>query len=389
MKRLITILLVVFMSLSVFTGCGNTSSTVKSTSTNQDTDEANTKTTFGLAPFKQQQTLRIGFFTGSALSYPYLFADKENFFKELNIKIVLVPFTNGPAMMEASSEWDIASCGLGGLCTAMKGYGLKVFDINDYEQNIGLFVRPGSALAKDPSNPKNWKGTKWIYPAGTTGQATLVTALKKVGLTLKDITSTNMDVANALTGFKGGTGDGLVVWNAIAFNAEDAGYVRIGDAGTLGFKAPCGTVATPQTIEANRKLIETVVAVFHFTSEWLHKSDANMKKADAWYLEDCNNEGVKVNASTAKRVMDKYKGPSMAQYINLFTAKSPDDAKLYTKRNLLQAEKDILVGFDFFVSQGNYSVADRTNILDKQLIDPSIALGVKTMLIKRKISIDK
>jgi sulfonate transport system substrate-binding protein len=387
-KKFISIVLIAVMCLSVLVGCGNTSGKADPTtspSTAVSSGET-TKTTFGLVPFESKQTLRVGFFTGSPLSYPFLFADKLGYFKELNIELEYVPFTNGPAMMEANAEWDIAGAGLGGLCNGMRGYGLKVIDITDYEENLALFARPDSALAKDPANPDNWKGTNWIYPAGTTAQATLVTALQKVGLSLKDIKSTNMDVANALTGFKGGTGDGLAVWNAIAFGAEDAGFVRIGDAGKLGFKAPCGTVAKPQTLEEKRELVETAIAVFHFTAEWINKSDENKKQAAAWYLEDCKNEGVKADESIAKRVIDWYRGPSMAKYFELFSTKSPDDGKLYTKRDLIQAEKDILIGLDFFISQGNYKVEERTKFLDNGLIDPSVSLGVKAMLDKLKIA---
>ena len=83
-------------------------------------------------------------------------------------------------------------------------------------------MRPDSAIANDPTNPEVWKGTTWVYPAGTTAQAVLASALQQLGLTLNDITSVNMDNANALTGFNGGTGDGLGCWNAIAFSAEAA-----------------------------------------------------------------------------------------------------------------------------------------------------------------------
>jgi len=387
-SKSVALVLCMVLIAGVLAGCGTTPD--KSGQAPAATPAVGTgegaKTTFGLVPFEEKQVLRVGFFTGSPLSYPFLFADKLGYFKELNIEIEYVPFTNGPAMMEANAEWDIASCGLGGLANGMRGYGVHVIDITDYEENLALFARPDSALAKDPSNPDNWKGTEWIYPAGTTAQATLVSALKKVGLSISDIKSTNMDVANALTGFKGGTGDGLAVWNAIAFNAEDAGFVRIGDAGKLGFKAPCGTVAKAETITEKKELIEKAVAVFHFTAEWINKSDDNKKQAAAWYLEDCENEGVKVDESIATRVIDWYRGPSIAEYFELYAAKSPDDAGLYTKRDLLQAEKDILVGLDFFISQGNYKVEERTKFLDESLIDPSVATGVKEMLDGLKIA---
>lgn len=386
MKKLICVVLILALCFSIIGGCtlkpNQNTTTPKPTGASPTATGGKTDTTFGLKPFDQKQTLRIGFFTGSPLSYPFLFADKEGFFDELNIEIVYEPFTNGPAMMEANAEWDIASCGLGGLCNGMRGYGLRVIDITDYEENLALFARPGTKLAEDPKKPENWKGTEWIYPAGTTAQAVLVSALKELGLSLSDIKSTNMDVANALTGFKGGTGDGLGVWNAIAFDAEDAGFIRIGDAGTLGFKAPCGTVTKSETLAQKKDLIVTAVAVFHYTVEWLYESDDNMEKAVAYYLEDCENEGIRVNQSIAERVMDWYRGPTIDEYIELYIKKSPDDAKLYTKRDLLQAEKDILVGLDFFISQGNYKPEERTKFLDDGLIDPTVALGVKELVKK-------
>ncbi|MGI6740224.1 MAG: ABC transporter substrate-binding protein [Brevefilum sp.] len=352
----------------------------------QDTSVGEGETTFGLIPFEEKQTLRIGFFTGSPLSYPFLFADKLGYFDELNIEIVYKPFTNGPAMNEANADWDIGGVGLGGLANGMRGYGFHIIDIVDYEDNLALFARAGTPLAEDPTNPENWKGTEWIYPAGTTAQATLVSALKEVGLSLDDIVSINMDVSNALTGFNGGTGDGLGVWNVIAFNAEDAGHIRIGDSGSLGFKAPCGTIVTPETLEAKRELIETAVAVFKFTTEWLYESDENMAQATQWFLENVESEGLKIDESVAQRVMDWYRGPTMAEYFEIYTEKSPDDAGLYTSRDLIQAEKDILVGLDFFISQGNYTNEERTEFLDNGLIDPSVALGIKAML--EKLNID-
>ncbi len=378
MKKWLSIFVVVVMWAICFTAYGN--------ETVADSPEDSASTTFGLVPFEDKQTLRIGFFSGSPLSYPFLFAEKLGYFDELNIEIVLVPFTNGPAMIEANADWDIATCGEGGLCNAMVGYGMRVIDITDYEENLALFVRPGSPLAQDPNNPDNWRGTVWVYPAGTTAQAVLVSALKKVGLGLEDITSINMDVSNALIAFNGGTGEGLGVWNVFAFDAEDRGYIRIADAGSLGFKAPCGALAKAETIEEKKELIETAIAVFHFTVEWLYESPENMAQAATWYLEHCLYEGLRCDESIAKRVMDWYRGPTVAEYIALFTTKSPDDAGLYAKRDLLQAEKDILVGLDFFISQGIYTIEDRNRILDDGLVDPSIALGVKDMLDKLGIS---
>ena len=58
------------------------------------------------------------------------------------------PFTNGPAMMEASDSWDVCTTGAAGVLVGMIGYDVICVGAADYEKNMGLFVRPESGLAK-------------------------------------------------------------------------------------------------------------------------------------------------------------------------------------------------------------------------------------------------
>lgn len=336
--------------------------------------------TFGLTPFEDRQTLRIGFFTGSPLSYAFLFADNLGVFDALNIDVEYSCFTGGPAMMEANSEWDMASCGLGGVCTALAGYDFTLVDVTDYEENMAIFVRPDSELANDPTNPDLWKGATVVYPAGTTGQAVLAQYLETMGLTLSDVESVNMDNANGLTGFNGGTGDALMCWNAIALSAEDRGYVRVTDSGQLNLPFPCCTFAQTEIMESNPDLVAAAVAVFHLTYEWVTESEGNAAQAAAWYLEHCDEEGFLCDESIAERTINWWRCPTVDEYIALFTETEPDEAGLYTSRDLLQIENDILSGFDFFTSVGSYTEAQRTQFLDDQRVDNSIALAVKEML---------
>lgn len=384
MKKIISVLLILVMCLSVFAACTPPAATPTPTPTGAAQTPAATaggaNTTFGLQPFKDRQTLRIGFFAGSPLSIPFYIADQEGFFDELNIDIVYETFTNGPAMMEANADWDIAGAGVGGVLVGMVGYDLKVIGISDYEENLALLARKDSKLATKPNDPASWKGSSWLYPVGTTAQAVLVAALEKVGLGINDIKTINMDVASALTGFKGGEGDGLGVWNAIAFRAEDEGYIRITDAGKLGFVAPCGTLATDDALKNKRDLVKTAYAVFYKTVEWINENDENMQKATDYYLENCLDEGIAVDDSIAARVMEWYRAPELGKSIEIMTSTAPDVAKLYTKRDLTQAERDFMVGMDFFISQQKYKPEDRNKILDNNLIDPSIAQDVKKML---------
>lgn len=389
MKRFFALLLALAMMFSL-AACGNSGSNDADDGDKGGQQDTNTPPTggdtgsgdelvWGLKPFDEPQELTIGFFTGSPLSYPFLFAEKLGIFDQLNIDVEFECFTGGPAMVEASAEYDIASCGLGGLCIALLN-GMHIIDLTDYEENLALFARAGSPLAQDPTNPENWKGTTWVYPTGTTAQATLACALTDLGLTLNDITSVNMDNANALTGFNGGTGDGLGCWNAIALAAEDAGHVRVGDSGSLGFTAPCGTIVTPEKLAEKEELITVACIVFHKAVEWCYESDANLEQAAAWYLEHCDEEGFLCTEDIAQRTMEWYRGPTTQEWIDLYSKTSADDAGLYTGRDLLQAEKDILVGLDFFIAEGKYTAENRTSYLDGNLIDPVIAQRAAEML---------
>jgi ABC-type nitrate/sulfonate/bicarbonate transport system substrate-binding protein len=335
-------------------------------------------TTFGLKPFEQKQILRVGYFAGSPLSLPFYIADKEGFFRELNIELVYETFTNGPAMMEANADWDIAGCGEGGALVGLVGYDMHVIGISDYEENMALFAKPGSKLAQDKNNPANWRGTQWLYPMGPTGQAVLAAGLGKVGLSLQDVRSVNMDVVSALTGFQS-QGDGLAVWNAIAFAAEDRGYVRLEDASTLKITFPCVTLASEAAIRNKLDLITYAYIIFYKTWEWCNQSPQNMQKGADYYLENCLDEGVACDENIAKRVMEWYRAPFLKKSVEIMTQTSPDDARLYAKRNLKQAEKDILVGMDFFIAENRYKPEDRVKVLDMGLVDDTIALRAQAI----------
>ncbi len=233
-------------------------------------------TTFGLTPLEKPQTLRIGFFSGSAHSIPWYIADKMGFFEELNIKVEYESFVNGPAMMEANASWDICDVGGPGALNGMKNYDMVMIGEIDNEANTAIFARPGSAIANDPANPEVWKNAVCILPLGTTLQHTLLNYLMNIGLTGSDVQMTNMDVTSGLNAFKNGQGDVLCVWNAIAYNAEDSGFVRISDAGQMGLNITSTMCVTPDALANKRDLVKTAWMVYFLTWAWCKESEENM-----------------------------------------------------------------------------------------------------------------
>lgn len=396
-QKILVSLLALSFCVSGFYGCSFSGSSSSSQATSNadsvSSSKDGVKTTFGLKPLSTKQTLRVGFFSGSAHSMPFYIADKEGFFKELNIDVQYVPFINGPAMMEANSSWDIADCGGPGILVGQLGHDLKMIGICDYEQNLAMFVRKDSKIYKSGKGhvaatpdlygtADDWKGTKWLYPKGTNLQMVLDTTLNQLGLKASDIQSVNMDVTSAFTAFKGGQGDGMCVWNAIAYSAEDAGFVRVGDAGTQNVISACGLAATPDALSNKRDLIKKAWEVYYLTWQWCKSSPENMKKASDLYLESCQNEGVVSSSSICTKTLSIFKCPAtISDAIAVMTQTKADYLGEYKTRPLLTAENDLLYTMDFFVSQGQYTKDNRTKLLDNKLVDPSIAEECKSDLI--------
>ena len=345
-------------------------------------------TTFGLKPLETRQTLRVGFFSGSPHSIPFYIAEQEGFWNELNIDIEYQPFINGPAMMEANASWDIADVGGPGALVGQLGHDLRMVGICDYEANLGLFVRSNNPIvasgkghvSKFPElygKAQDYRGMQWLYPVGTNLHLTLAAALESLGLSMDDIKSVNMDVSSALTAFRRGEGDGLAVWNNIAFAAEDAGFIRVADAGKLGVTNACALMATPNALNNKRELIKKAWQTYYLTWQWANESSANMQKARDYFLESCENEGVASDKDTVRRSLELFQCPSVSNAINVMSETRSDNAGLYTKRPLLRAENDLLQTLDFFIGQNRYSNTDRLKILDNNMVDPSLAKEAK------------
>lgn len=333
--------------------------------------------TFGLKPFSERQSLRIGYLAG-ALN-PYIIANELGVFDALNVDVEFICFSGGPAEMEANSEWDIATAGGGGLCIGTTAYDMRIIDIMDYEDYNSLWARADSPLAQDHTNPENWK-VEWIYAAGTTCQAVLACGLESVGLSFEDITSINVDLQTTYTAFNSGTADAMATNPFQSTYANRDGYVLIGNGETFGFCAPSGTVASKKILDEKMDLVATVVAAAHLTNDWIFSSEENLSKAAGWFYKNCQEEGYNCDEETAAALTEWYHGPTTAKWISSFTETAPDDAGIYTSRELLKAENDILDTLDFFIEQGKYTPADRVHVLDNALIDGSVAMAAQKLL---------
>lgn len=339
-------------------------------------------TIFGLQPFEERQTLRIGVIAGSQTAIPFIVSIGEGFFEELNIEVEMSTFTAGPAMMEANADWDIAAAGVAGNLVGAIGYDLPAVGVCDRETNQVLFVRPGSELANNPANPEVFKGTTWLLPLGTTAHYALIKQLKAVGLSMDDINAVNMDVSSAYTAFNGGEGDGMVLFNTNVFVAEDEGYVRISDSGSLNATNSAFLTMTPGAIENNHDLMVTTWLLFYLTADWCNENEEHKSIAANYYLEHCEDEGIACTEDTAMRTYNIWKCPSLSDSIATMTGEVDDEKGLFNERKLLQAEAEMLKTMDFFVEQEKYKPEDRVYLLENKLVNNSIAKDAVEMIEK-------
>jgi len=387
MKKSLIYLLTASLMAGALMGCSSSSSKdtasndkeIQAKTTSEDTESTGTgETTLGLTPLEERTTLSIGFFAGSAHSMPWYVADKMGFFDELNIDVEYQSFTGGPAMMEASADWDICDVGGPGVLNGMKNYDINLLGICDNEYNTALFVRPDSELAANPEDPENWRGTEVLLNKGTTLQYMFMQYMARIGITdldAYDISITDTAVGTCLTAFETGQGDAMCVWNAFAVAAENDGFVRVTDIGEMGLNNISGICATSDAIENKNELVSTAYQVYYLTWEWCQESDENMAKAVELFMDSCDDEGIAVDEATAERLLEEFQCTSLNEAVASMTTEEAD--RNGSGATVTNATNQLFETLDFFITLGNYTEDDRQAILDKGLVNPAIAEAIE------------
>ena len=376
-KKFFAMALAVTVALGTLTGCGSSGESKDTTSSGGNNEAVASGTeiaaesgdaTLGLAPLPERTTLSIGFFAGSAHSMPWYVADQMGFFDALNIDVEYQSFTGGPAMMEANADWDVCDVGAPGMLNGMKNYDINMIGICDNELNTALFVREDSDLAEKPDDPEAWRNKKVLLNKGTTLQYMFMQYMNSIGITDLDeygIQIIDTAVGTCLTAFQTGEGDAMCVWNAFAVEAENDGYVRVTDIGQMGLNNISCIGATSDAIENKTDLVATAYQVYYKTWEWCQESDANMQEAKDLFMESCEDEGVAVTEEVVDRLVSEFQCTSLADAVKAMTTETDD-------RNG-KGGKVSEASMDFFITLGNYSDDDRQIIIDKGLVNPTIA----------------
>ena len=147
-----------------------------------------------------------------------------------------------------------------------------------------------------------WKGQDVYYPKGTTAHYVLATALDKMGLTLEDVKSTQMDVPSVNTAMRAGTCEVGCVWGSLAFASDMTSlFVPVISAMDVGCNLPCGLYWNPTFYKDHYDAVVKFTELYFRAVDWVYENEDNarefLKIWDQWNVDNGVNVTSEVNAT--------------------------------------------------------------------------------------------
>ncbi|EKQ54843.1 MULTISPECIES: ABC transporter substrate-binding protein [Clostridium] len=273
MKKIVSILVSMFMLLGLY-GCG----------ANNNTNKIDNTT----AQVSDEKIIKIGI-TQWPGSYVWYGVEKRGFFEKNGVKaeVQMFPVYSDGINALASGNIDMFMASYSDTIAPYKnGSEFKIAMVEDYSAGSdGIVVKDGINSLKD------LKGKNVATEFGSVDQMFLYKCLEKEGLKKDDINLTNMTIGDAGNAFIAGQVDAAAIWDpSLSLAVENGGKLLYTTKDTPG-------------------LIPAVMAVNNETLE--NKRDDVKKIINAWYdgIEDFNtnhDEFVKYVAEEAKISADDF-----------------------------------------------------------------------------------
>lgn len=285
--KLLSALLVLVLSFGII-GCGTGTTNSKAENTgNTENTEKNTGENS-----KEEKVVKLA--VQKSIITPYV-AEALGYYEEEfgkdNIKIELVEFTLGPAVVEAfgSKQVDIGFLGdLPAYAGLVNGGEYKI--IGKYEESLER-----SLIVRDDANIKtlaDLKGKKVAVPFGSNLQPLVSIYLESVGLSVNDIELINLSLADITTSIGNGDIDAAVTDQPyIAQAIANGGVTRlVTSEGYKDYVSPI--IAQDSFLEENPEITARVLKVLQKTAEWIkaNKEEAKKTAAEATGVEPANVE---------------------------------------------------------------------------------------------------
>jgi sulfonate transport system substrate-binding protein len=214
--------------------------------------------------------------------------------KKLPFKIQFADFTSGPPMLEAMSGGSLDVGGVGNappVFAAAGGAKIKIVGaLSNNADSAALLVPKGSKV----TSVAQLKGKKIAVAQGSSADYHLLWALKKAGLSPKDVTLEYLQPAQGLAAFSSGAVDAWDVWSPFIEQAVAQTHGRIisnGDGETANFSYLVGSASALKN-SATSKEITTYLKALNQAHRWANSHPA------AWAATWAQATGLPVSVMT-------------------------------------------------------------------------------------------
>ncbi|MEU6715539.1 aliphatic sulfonate ABC transporter substrate-binding protein [Nonomuraea sp. NPDC046802] len=260
-------------------------------------------------------TVRFGYISDYNGASLLAIAAKQGLWDKQGLTPEIKVFTNGPLQIQAlgAGDLDFGYIGPGAMWLPASGKA-KVVAINTLAYADRVIGRPGVASIQD------LKGKKVGVPEGTSGDMVLNLALRKAGMTAKDIQKVPMDPATVVSAFASGQIDGAGIWYPLidTIKQKVPGMVEI--ASTKEFpdsSFPTAFVSGPETDQA---LVNKVIKVLQEANDWraAHPDEAVTEAAALLKLDAAKvkADAANVQTMTTADLVAKTKDGTVAKWLN-------------------------------------------------------------------------
>lgn len=255
---------------------------------------------------KDAQGITIGYQKGGVL---YVAKARGEVEKRLALKGVAplkwVEFPSGPPLIEAmrAGAIDLGVVGDTPVAYAQaSGSGIRYVAAQSFPSAVtgGLIVPKGSPIR----TAADLKGKRLAFTKGSASELSAVIALKKYGLTLKDLTPVYLTPGDAMTAFTNGSIDAWITWDPYRTLAEDRVGAREVEIDRAGLAATVFYIARGKFVEEHPQVLTATLDGLRDEAAWAraHLDEVGRLTAAA----------TRIPAPLQKKMLDRYKGEAFA-----------------------------------------------------------------------------
>lgn len=227
-------------------------------------------------------TVRFGYIADFSGAATLAAADKLGLWEKAGLKPRLKVFTNGPLQIQALGAGDLDYGYIGPGATWMPASGkAKIIAVNMLGQADRIIATPESGI----TSVAGLRGRKVAVPEGTSGDMLLQLALKKAGMTPKDVKRVPMDPSTVVTAFSSGKVDAAAIWYPLidTIKKRTPGLVELSKNADFfpAMSFPSSFVARNQVVKDDPATVRKVVKVLQQANDWVdgHTAEAETTAA--------------------------------------------------------------------------------------------------------------